>query len=230
MSRPASNLFPVNFLTGMSDGLFLPFAAGIVASAMSGGRSALSLAVPALFSLGGALVYGLARYFGEREEILHHHPGLPGNELDKEQAMMQAVGIDPGLADDIRPQLEAERSLWLKEVQEHGMGWERPDKRRALRGGLHTALGFLTGGLCAGFYAYMPGGAFLPAVAMFVATAGMMGYARGLVTGKSAWKLMLTHMAKAVAVCCCAWIIALIISLARHQATPLYGGLQLPNP
>jgi VIT1/CCC1 family predicted Fe2+/Mn2+ transporter len=146
--KPAkNNLSLINFATGISDGLILPFVSCIIASAHFVHKPWKLSGTGIVIALAGALVFGLARFFGEREEIKHNHPQMAVDEEKKEMELMSAIGIDKELTLDMQVQMEQERALWLKEVQENDMGWEQYDNKRAIRSGLQTGLGFLTGGI-----------------------------------------------------------------------------------
>jgi VIT1/CCC1 family predicted Fe2+/Mn2+ transporter len=146
--KPAKNsLSLINFTAGISDGLILPFASCIIASAHFIHAPWKLFGIGFVIALAGALVFGLARFFGEREEIKHNHPQMAAAEAEKETELMNAIGIDKELTLDMQVQMEQERALWLKEVRENDMGWEQYDNKRAIRSGLQTGLGFLAGGI-----------------------------------------------------------------------------------
>jgi VIT1/CCC1 family predicted Fe2+/Mn2+ transporter len=146
--KPAkNNLSLINFTTGISDGLILPFVSCIIASVHFIHTPWKLFGIGFVIALAGALVFGLARFFGEREEIKHNHPQMAAAEAKKEAELMSAIGIDKELTLDMQMQMEQERALWLKEVQENDMGWEQYDSKRAIRSGLQTGLGFLAGGI-----------------------------------------------------------------------------------
>lgn len=146
--KPAkNNLSLINFTTGISDGLILPFASCILAYPYFIEIQWKLPGVGIMVALAGALVFGLARFFGEQEEIKHNHPQMAADEAMKETALMNAIGIDKDLTLEMQTQMEEERALWLKEIQENNMGWEQYDNKRAIRSGIQTGLGFLTGGI-----------------------------------------------------------------------------------
>lgn len=142
-----NSLFIVNFITGISDGLILPFAACIIAYPHFAHNPVRLTAIGIAVALIGGLAYGLARFLGEREEIRHNHPQIASDDAAKEIALMTAIGIDVELTQELQTQMEQERKMWLKEVEENEMGWERYDEQRALKSGLHTASGFFCGGV-----------------------------------------------------------------------------------
>jgi VIT1/CCC1 family predicted Fe2+/Mn2+ transporter len=145
--KPAkNNLSLINFTTGVSDGLILPFAFCLITSPHFLHTPWKLFGVGIIVAFAGALVFGLARFFGEREEIKHNHPLMAADEAKKEVALMNTIGIDKELSLEMELQMEQERALWLKEVQENDMGWERYDNKRAIKSGLQTGLGFLSGG------------------------------------------------------------------------------------
>jgi VIT1/CCC1 family predicted Fe2+/Mn2+ transporter len=141
------SLFIINFITGLSDGLILPWAASFIALSLFKDESWKVSGIGIAVSMAGALAFGLARFYGEKEEIRHHHPQLAAPEAEKEAALMQAIDIDPELSRNMLAQMEEEKELWLKEIRENHIGWENYDPRRAAGSGLQTALGFLAGGL-----------------------------------------------------------------------------------
>lgn len=146
--KPAKgNLSLVNFTTGISDGLILPFACSIIAFAHLGHTPWKLFGLGFLVASAGALVFGLARFWGEREEIKHNHPEMAAEETREEIALMNAIGIAEELTLEMQVQMGKEREQWLKEIKENGMGWEQFDNNRARKSGLQTGLGFLTGGI-----------------------------------------------------------------------------------
>lgn len=146
--RPVkNNLSRINFTTGISDGLILPFAFCIIAFAHLGHTPWKLPGIGFLVAFAGAIVFGLARFWGEREEIKHNHPEMAVEEAKEETALMNAIGIAKELTLEMQAQMEEERAQWLKEVQENDMGWEHYDNTRALKSGLQTGLGFLVGGI-----------------------------------------------------------------------------------
>lgn len=155
----ATSLFWVNFFTGISDGLVLPFVACTLAFPFFLPQAEYISLTGIIASLAGALVFGLARYFGELSEIVHHHPRLSLEESAKERALMHHIGIDPGLSRGMELEMDNEKRQWLDEVEEHDLGWEYLDKPRARRGALQTGLGFL----CAGLLVQIPVRFFLQA-------------------------------------------------------------------
>ncbi|WP_118949850.1 VIT1/CCC1 transporter family protein [Taibaiella helva] len=191
-----SPLFLVNFVTGISDGMLLPFTVMVAAWA-------LSLSVVYTLSAGigaaslGALAFGLARMLGEKEEIRHHHPELGAAEAETEISLMHAIGIDPQLTSEMKDKMAVEREQWLEEIREHGLGWEMYDAGRARGGGLQTAGGFLAGGvlvaLCfAGLSTLLPyRWPVLPAVWLLLFLAG---WCKGRVIGKPALRYALIQL------------------------------------
>src|SRR5690606_38777913 len=90
MSSP-STLTRVNVLTGMSDGLMLPFMCCIVASFFTTDK--ITIALTGLASaLLGATLFGLARYMGENEEIAHHHPQRSADDRARESELLARIG------------------------------------------------------------------------------------------------------------------------------------------
>jgi VIT1/CCC1 family predicted Fe2+/Mn2+ transporter len=146
--KPAkNNLLLINFTTGISDGLILPFAFCVIASAHLDQTPWKLFGAGILVAFAGAIVFCLARFWGEREEIKHNHPEMAAEEAREETKLMNAIGIAKELTQEMQAQMEKERAQWLKEVQENDMGWEQYDNTRAIKSGLQTGLGFLTGGI-----------------------------------------------------------------------------------
>jgi VIT1/CCC1 family predicted Fe2+/Mn2+ transporter len=139
------SLFLVNFLTGISDGLVLPLAACIIAIPFFSGQPAMLSGTGLVTGLFGALVFAWARYSGEREEIHHKHPELGLEEAQREINLLRNIGIDDALTEAMKAEMEQERALWLKEVQDNELGWEQLDEKRARHAALHTGLGFFAG-------------------------------------------------------------------------------------
>lgn len=143
-TQPQS-LFLVNFLTGISDGLVLPLAACIIALPFFMGQPAMLGGTGMVIGLFGALIFAWARYSGEQEEIHHKHPEHGLEEAQREINLLRHIGIDDALTEAMKTEMEQERALWLKEVQDNELGWEQQDKSRARRAALHTGLGFFAG-------------------------------------------------------------------------------------
>lgn len=178
----------VNLTTGMSDGLVLPFIVCVVATSFWPEDVARSLLAGTVAALAGALVFGIARARGERQEIQHHHPGLAAQEADEEAALMNAIGIDPVLTQHMQHQMEEERKLWLSEIAENEMDWETYVPGRALRSGLETGSGFLAGGLLVSCIFCFAGS--LHEVAAWIMVALLFylsGWTKGMLVGKNAW-------------------------------------------
>lgn len=150
-----SDLVVANFLTGLGDGLMLPFITGILVFLFTSQiwLGFLFLNASALLI---AIAYGFARYYGELGEIYHHHPNLLSEEeLEKEQKMLAHIGLDSELRKTIKEGMEQERTKWMEEITENALGWDILSKRRALLGSIQTALGFLAGGLLSAFAFYI---------------------------------------------------------------------------
>lgn len=202
-----TSLFPVNFITGVSDGLVLPFAACTIAYPHGMDTYGLIGIGIAVTLIGGA-AYGLARFFGEREEIRHHHPQIALKEAEKEAELMTAIGIDKELTSDMQARMEAERASWLKEVEENEMGWNKYDTGRAVKSGLHTASGFLSGGLfiCLPFLLF-PAYPWLLLV-WAVTTYAIFGKIRAFVTQDHRTTSYLAYLLKSIGMIAIACIIA----------------------
>ncbi len=145
--KTSSSLFPVNFLTGISDGLILPLMVCIIAGVLSAADSRYIAWIGTGVSLAGALVYSFARFRAEQEEIRHNHPACSESERKQETALLTHIGIPQEIVKEIEKEVQKEKNTWLKEIKENNMGWESPERIRALRGAVHTGAGFLLGGL-----------------------------------------------------------------------------------
>lgn len=143
---PPSTLTRVNLLTGMSDGLMLPFMCCIVASFYTTDKSLVGLAGLTSAVL-GAVLFGLARYMGENEEIAHHHPQMSAKDRARESELLARIGIDPALIQEMEARMAKEQEEWLQEVEEHNMGWDKPDSHRSRRAAYETGCGFFIGGV-----------------------------------------------------------------------------------
>jgi|GEM_PF-2005937 len=207
VSDPAPSLLPVNFVTGISDGLLLPLAACIVAFPFVTATPYLCALAGICLALPGACVFGLARFLGEQEEIHHHHPGLAATEAITESRRMEAIGIDRELTAEMQARMHAERMQWLREMQEHGMGWDKPDKARAGRAALHTAAGFMAGGVLVSlpFFYIQPSLRSVPAVLLAaLALCSASGWCKGLVTGRKPYAVALLQLAWGLVIALCA--------------------------
>ncbi len=151
-------MFPIDFLTGFSDGLIIPAMAGIIAFSFAAEQSMTIWCIVA--SCIGALSYGLARFWGEQKEIRHHHPVYSEEDAREEIILLRQIGIAEDIVEDISREVEKEKAAWLEEIEENDMGWELPARMRALKAALHTGTGFLAGGVLvccsfAGLFSYM---------------------------------------------------------------------------
>lgn len=135
-----------NFFTGVGDGLIIPFIVGMLAFALTN-QSYMALFALSLSMIIGALSFGFARYFGEVAEIEHNHPTLSTSESEKEQFMMEYIGIDPALQMEMKEEMAHEKDFWLKEIRDNQLDWETINKKRALKGGWQTGFSFLSGSL-----------------------------------------------------------------------------------
>lgn len=135
-----------NFFTGIGDGLIIPFIVGMLVFSLTSRSSMAELALFVAMVI-GALAFALARYFGEVAEITHNHPTLSASESEKEQLMMEYIGIDSGLRMEMNGEIAQEKDFWLKEIRENQLGWETINKRRALKGAWQTGISFFCGGL-----------------------------------------------------------------------------------
>lgn len=214
MLRLQNSLGPVNFITGIADGLLLPFAICIVAYPALNFSLRGIIATGAISSVAGAIVFGLARYYGEKAEIHHHHPAIAEADMAKEMSLLHAIDIDQELTEDMQLKMEQERELWLQEIKKHDMGWEVYDHRRAVRSSFQTAIGFLSAGMLVTLsfciVKITTGLWFLPLlVTAFSIT--FFGWMKGRITGKPPAKMALAHLLKALLVSICAMLIALLI-------------------
>lgn len=211
------NLFVVNFITGLSDGLLLPFAACIIACPFFIQNLWLAVLAGIAVALIGAVAFGMARFLGEKEEIHHHHPELAHAEAEEEIALMDAIGIDPQLTQDMKAKMEAERALWLKEVQEHELGWESYDPSRARKSGLQTAGGFLLGGILVSvLFTGLTGvwASQLKAIPFVLLLFYGLGRYKGKLTGKPAGRSAAYQLAMGLVIALAAWIITQLIGMA----------------
>lgn len=141
-----TDLMYANLFTGFGDGLLIPFIAGIISLALTAQNFSCLIFLTAAAII-GALAFGIARYFGELSEIGHNHPILSASESEKEQVLMEYLGIAPELREEMKVEISVEKENWLQEVQENQLGWESVNKKRAFKGGMQTLCSFLTGGL-----------------------------------------------------------------------------------
>ena len=215
MAVPQRSLFIINFITGISDGLILPWAACFIAFAAFKDEERWKVtAIGIAVSIIGALAFGLARFYGEKEEIHHRHPQLAATEAEKEAAMMRAIDIDPELSRSMLAQMEEEKELWLREIRENHMDWENYDPKRAGKSGLQTAVGFLAAGLlvCIAF-SLLVIRMHQPLIAM-LAGPGIcffLGCYKGLLLGRNVLRNGLLHFITAVLVIGVALLVAAFV-------------------
>lgn len=168
-----------------------------------------------IVSMIGALAFGLARFFGEKEEIHHRHPKLAAAEAEKEAALMQAIDIDPVLSDTMLAQMEAEKEQWLKEIKEHELDWEHYDPKRAGKSGLQTAIGFLAGGISVCFIFYLLCVVFLKssviALLFILASCYGFGWYKGHLLGRNAIRSGMMQLGRGFTIAVAAFVILLFL-------------------
>ena len=142
-----SSLGLVNIITGLSDGFILVYMVGIIAFPIFYEQLIYIFWIALAVAIIGGIIYGLSRYFGEINEIKHHHPELSKTEIEKEYALLKHIGIEDQLNDEMQLKMQEERELWLKEVIENDLGWEKENKKRAMKSGIQTGIGFFLAGL-----------------------------------------------------------------------------------
>ena len=150
MAQPNSSLSVVNYIIGISDGLILPLIpCGLISLYFSNeSDNDYGLILIALYLTTiciGSIVYGLARYLGEKNEIKHNHPDIAKSDFLKDKERLKQIGIDDTLITEMMQQINKEQSDWLKEIKENDMNWDSLDIERAKRSGMQTGLGFLIG-------------------------------------------------------------------------------------
>jgi len=217
-SKPKSSLSLVNFITGMSDGMLMPYGICLVLMPLFAVSFSHILLVASIVLILGALVFGWARYSGEKTEIEHHHPQLASEEAAKEKELMLAIGIDRILTDDMQSQMEEERNLWLREVLENEMGWERKDNFRALKSALETASGFFIGGafifiaLFISLHVWRQPFWFIVLALLLVVVFGMF---KGFLVGKSVLTITSIQLLLALGITASAFVISYVIPLGN---------------
>ncbi len=223
-AQTRQSLFAINFITGLSDGLSLSFAACIIAMPFCMANLWLTAWAGTGVALIGAIAFGMARFLGEKEEISHRHPELALEEADEEIALMQAIGIDPGLTQDMKAQMESERALWLKEIQEHELGWESYDSSRARKSGWQTAAGFLLGGVLVSLlFAGIADawGSLYKAIPFILLLFYGLGWYKGNLTGKPAGRMAAYQLVMGLAVALAALIITQLTLVATDAPLAL---------
>lgn len=137
-----NSLWVINIMTGFFDGFIFSFFSCVIAFSFFKNQLTLLPYISLIVGFLGGCMYGLSRFFGEKAEILHHHPELSKKEIEKEYALLQHIGIENQLNDEMQEKMKEERELWLKEVLENNLGWEKENNLRALKSGLLTGFGF----------------------------------------------------------------------------------------
>lgn len=214
-----SSLLPINFLTGISDGLILPLMACIIAYPMLPTGSNQLIWIGVGVSLAGALVYGLARFRGEEEEIHHNHPAYSGAETEQEIILLKQIGIPAEIVEEIETEVQKEKKTWLKEIIANNMGWESPEKIRALKGAWHTGMGFLLGGLLVSlpFAAGMlMGNVFIP-IMLSLFCLLLTGVLTAWITGKKLLPTVAYQVVRGVLAYGTALFLAYVLSAVFHK-------------
>jgi VIT1/CCC1 family predicted Fe2+/Mn2+ transporter len=140
-----ASLSLVNYSTGISDGLVLPIIPCLLILGYYDGSISQAIVLFSVIACFGGLVYGLARYFGEKNEIAHNHPHIANEALGKDKILLKKIGIGEELITGMMRQVEQEQEQWLKEIKENDMTWEALDLSRAKISGVQTGIGFCTG-------------------------------------------------------------------------------------
>lgn len=157
-SRPAPEGAQVNFLIGLSDGLRVPIAVCVALQPFVPERLSLTYLLP-LVSFMGAIVMGLVRFLGEKDELAHNNVHRQQDAAGAGPKAWARLDIDGHTLQDFQGQLEAEQQQWHRERSEHGLEW---GQQGAHRGALYLALGYASGSLFTGlpvfFVKDMPGG------------------------------------------------------------------------
>lgn len=218
MSKTDTSLTTVNFLTGISDGLSLSFAASVIACALFINTPGYVIATGLTVTMIGALAFGWARYAAELAEINHNHPGLSGKEKTKDQALLQHIGIEAKVRESIAIATEKEKQQWLQEIRGNNMDWEYPDKKRAARGGWQLGLGFMAGGILTALPFYVVNTqriSLLLPVLVFLLALGITAFVQAGYTGKSYSRTIAAKLATGIM----AGLAAALISgfLFRHK-------------
>lgn len=202
----------------MSDGLVLPLAACIVGLAWELEHPFVAVIAGVVVALAGALAFGWARYAGEREEISHNHPQLGLEEAERELALLKTIGIDDALTAGMKAEMEQERALWLKEIAEHELGWEHYDARRARLAAVHTALGFITGGIMVSLPFVIYNGTWaslVPPLCWSLCCLLVLGWGKGRFTGRPPVAAALLSAARGLAIAGVAGLIAWAVTQLR---------------
>jgi VIT1/CCC1 family predicted Fe2+/Mn2+ transporter len=143
LSKPSLTL--VNYITGLTDGLLVPlFPCGLVYLYFGKDAAIVLLLFFIIFCI-GAFIYGLARYWGEQNEIRHNHPDIAGSELQKDAHKLRQIGISENVVSEMIVQVEKEQNNWLAEIQQNEMDWHNLDYSRARKSGIQTGFGFFAG-------------------------------------------------------------------------------------
>lgn len=144
-SPKASSLSLINYITGISDGLVLPIIPCLLILGYYEGSISQAVVLFSVIACFGGLVYGLARYFGEKNEIEHNHPDIANGEVEKDKVLLKKIGIEEDLITDMMQQVDREQKQWLNEIKENQMTWDSLDLSRAKISGVQTGIGFCAG-------------------------------------------------------------------------------------
>jgi len=115
MSLPSSYTYRSAFVSGLSYGFILPFSGCLAATFFSLSVVFVIVIVLAL-SLAGGIVLGLARRSSEREEWNELNRQAVREEFDKEQRIIDKIGIPDRILGPMRQEMTEEQQRHLDEL------------------------------------------------------------------------------------------------------------------
>lgn len=140
-------LCKIDFLTGCSDGLVMPFAVYCFVLLTMPALYSYVLLITISFTLTMAIIMGIARYWGEKAEIEHNHPNVGKETIKTESDKMLQMGIDSSTTNQMQNMMATEQVQWLQEIVDNKMGWEQYQKVRATASAYWLGIGYFVGGL-----------------------------------------------------------------------------------
>ncbi|MDZ4676800.1 MAG: VIT1/CCC1 transporter family protein [Oligoflexia bacterium] len=144
-----------DLVLGMSDGLTVPFA---LAAGLYGATSSNSLIVTAGIAeiVAGSIAMGLGGYLAAKSEVEHYSSerareqrevrDIPHVEEKEIYEVFEAYGLDEKTVRPVAEALSKNPEAWVDFMMRFELGLEKPDPRRAFKGGLTIAFAYIAGG------------------------------------------------------------------------------------
>jgi vacuolar iron transporter family protein len=145
-----------NIVTGMSDGLTVPFALDAGLSAVVSSSHLIVVAGLAEIAA-GSIARGLGGLVAVRTDAEHYQQELlrerrevettPQDEVKEVVDIFQRYGVTPEECQPVANALRSKPEAWVDFMMRFELGLQEPDRKRALRSAITIALAYIVGGL-----------------------------------------------------------------------------------